>query len=142
MGKVYPRIFRQVNRVQRKWAKWMDRRYNGLSVKKKKLLLLTFCIMWLSALCFLSTEAILLPASNRMMDSKINMPRLEIPPIHQGPGLPKKTLDRIAAFRSAMDSLGHTEAGRKTRDSILQARPGLLDSIAAIDRIYQLSENK
>lgn len=140
--KLYPKVFRQLNLLQRKWAKWMDRRFNSLSVKKKKLALFSFCMVWLSALCLLTTEAMLLPLADKKWDSKIKMPKMEMPSRQSMLSLPRATLARIRSFKSSLDSLGRTEAGRRTRDSILSKRPGLVDSIAEMEKIYQLSENK
>lgn len=140
--KLYPKVFRQLNLLQRKWAKWMDRRYNSLSIRKKKLVLFSFCLLWLLALGFLTTKAILLPAANQKWDSKIKIPKTEMTSPEQMLALPKSTLARIRSFKSTLDSLGKTESGKRTRDSLLRLRPGLSDSIAEIERLYQLSENK
>ena len=45
-------------------------------------------------------------------------------------------LNQLKAFRRYMDALGATENGRKTRDSLLGARPGLMDSVRLAESIY------
>lgn len=44
----------------------------------------------------------------------------------------------IRRFLHYMDSLGKSPSGRATYDSILKARPGLMDSIALLNKIYQI----
>jgi hypothetical protein len=46
-------------------------------------------------------------------------------------------LGNVAAFRRYMDDLRSTPAGSRVRDSILRARPGLMDSINAIESLYK-----
>lgn len=47
-------------------------------------------------------------------------------------------LVKIEAFRQYVDSLPATLAGRKIKDSLLVARPGLMDSIRQFEKLYQL----
>ncbi|WP_144371973.1 hypothetical protein [Pedobacter xixiisoli] len=44
-------------------------------------------------------------------------------------------LQRIRTFRKYMDSLYSSETGRPTYDSIMEARPGLLDSVKALEKL-------
>ena len=48
----------------------------------------------------------------------------------------KETYQQLESFEQYMDSLQRTATGIKTRDSILQARPGLMDSIRMLKEIY------
>lgn len=48
---------------------------------------------------------------------------------------------RIHKFKQYLDSIANEPFGRKTFDSIITARPGLLDSILIIEHIY-LSQTK
>lgn len=43
---------------------------------------------------------------------------------------------RIAKFRMYMDSLPHSSSGKIIRDSILKARPGLMDSISKLENLF------
>ena len=44
-------------------------------------------------------------------------------------------LNQIAAFKNYMRKLEVSESGRKTRDSLLEARPGLMDSISMAETL-------
>lgn len=48
---------------------------------------------------------------------------------------------RIQNFKKHMDSIGNTPSGRRTFDSLMATRPGLIDSIFHIEHIY-LSHTK
>lgn len=45
-------------------------------------------------------------------------------------------IGEIERFSRYMDSLSQTAGGKRIYDSICKARPGLLDSVAAVERIY------
>jgi hypothetical protein len=45
-------------------------------------------------------------------------------------------MKQIEAFHTYMDKLTLTQGGRKIRDSLLKARPGLLDSIKIVESMY------
>lgn len=47
--------------------------------------------------------------------------------------LPPLVIENIRRFQKYMDTVNH-----RVRDSILHARPGLLDSISEIEQIYQI----
>jgi hypothetical protein len=48
---------------------------------------------------------------------------------------------RIAKFRMYMDSLPHNSSGKIIRDSILKARPGLMDSISKLENLFHSTIN-
>jgi len=50
----------------------------------------------------------------------------------------RTSIERIEAFRRRMDSLKNDPVGRILYDSLLQARPGLFDSIGRVERMYRL----
>lgn len=75
----------------------------------------------------------------------------------QLPGYPRKTPDyrirnyaavtaaeylKIKRFIHYMDSLSQNQQGKKVADSILASRPGLKDSVALIEKLYQLQSSK
>ncbi|WP_409415811.1 hypothetical protein [Flavobacterium sp. PS2] len=48
----------------------------------------------------------------------------------------KAELERIIEFRRYLDSLGRSPTGKKMYDSIVQYRPGLLDSLEILENYY------
>lgn len=62
----------------------------------------------------------------------------------RAPGAPLRTSvlpdtllpNQLKAFRCYMHNLEATDKGRKTRDSLLRARPGLIDSVRMAEAIY------
>lgn len=48
----------------------------------------------------------------------------------------KAEFEKITRFRRYMDSLGRSPTGKKTHDSIVLYRPGLLDSLTIIENYY------
>jgi len=52
-------------------------------------------------------------------------------------GLSDGELQNIRAFRRHLDSLQQTIAGKRKYDSIARHRPGLLDSLQFIEKVYQ-----
>lgn len=49
--------------------------------------------------------------------------------------------ERLATFHHYWDSLSLTESGQKTRDSLLQSRPGLLDSIRIAEQLIETQKH-
>lgn len=54
----------------------------------------------------------------------------------------KADYKKMQHFRYYMDSLFGSASGKKTYDSILQQRPGLMDSIVLLENIYHLQSSK
>jgi hypothetical protein len=48
---------------------------------------------------------------------------------------------KMRAFRRYMDSLQKTAAGKSTYDSIIKARPGLMDSVLFLEELYRSQQN-
>lgn len=55
--------------------------------------------------------------------------------------LPSGEYERIHRFRLYMDSLAESTTGKKTYDSLLLHRPGLMDSLHFIEKHYQPATN-
>ncbi len=53
----------------------------------------------------------------------------------------KAEYENVQRFRFYMDSLARSPSGKPLHDSILSLRPGLMDSVLLIEKIYQ-SQNK
>jgi hypothetical protein len=49
----------------------------------------------------------------------------------------KEEFQRIENFKSYLDSLAKTNAGKRIFDSIIANRPGLIDSLSIVENLYQ-----
>nr|WP_199077425.1 hypothetical protein [Pedobacter sp. ASV19] len=135
--KVSVKIFRVLYRLQCRWAAWMDARVNRLSGKAKMALLLAFSLLMISISVLVALTAVT-GKRKISIDTKLHLPHLEDHQQQPGTGLPVAVMGRIKRYKAYLDSLGTTATGQKTRDSLLRARPGLLDSIRSLEKVYEL----
>lgn len=126
-------------RLQYKCAHWLERKTAHLSRKSWIVILISFtlltsgyCIyMIVDSFSQTSTSAIpitpitkptnAMQKGRQMVESKLSL---------------SKEYERIIHFRRYIDSLGRSPTGRKLQDSILQCRPGLLDSLTIVENQY------
>lgn len=132
-------------RLQQRWAVFMQRHTERLSAKWKIITLSLFC------LCA-GGFSLLLIARSLMSDHTATF-RVTQGKSWQHIGksgeektnataiVTKKEYEKIQRFRKYMDSLAISPSGKKSYDSILINRPGLMDSIILIENIY-LSQTK
>ncbi len=133
-------------RFQQRWAAFMQRHTERLSVKWKVIILFLFCLYsgWLSVL-FIADSL-----SNNAAVS-IHVIQVKTPQHIGKSGVEKNSAitivsegenEKIRHFRNYMDSLAKSPSGKKIYDDILIDRPGLMDSIILIENIYQSQINK
>lgn len=125
------------------WCEWMSRRSARLAPKVAKTLfiVITSLLAGLSLLMILSGGQVLYnkPHIRPEAIQTIRAPSAATSNDAIGDTL---TLKQIKAFHKYMDTLARSEKGRKTRDSILEARPGLLDSIRIVESMYNNKEDE
>ena len=123
--------------VQSGFADFMSSKTNRLSIKAKWFWLAVYCVAFsgFSIYVFIGTSG----GNKKVLEpSPVSFPKyydqteIEI----KEPHVSKKDIKRINVFRKHMDSLRLSPAGKITYDSILKTRPGLMDSIRAIEQIY------
>jgi hypothetical protein len=124
--------------IQSRFAVAMDSRVNSLSIKAKQLCLLAFCLGFggFSIYAFIGAYK-----GNRktIRPSQVSVPKyydrtgteVREPPITEG------NIKRINQFKKYMDSLIDSENGQAIYDSILKARPNLMDSILEVEILYE-----
>ncbi|MFT3981207.1 MAG: hypothetical protein QM687_12100 [Ferruginibacter sp.] len=128
--------------IQSKFADVMNAGTKHIPLKKMKMLLVAFCLFSGGFSIYLVANAILKPDEKQpaFKVDQMNVPKYydrngdEYLQLDQYVG--KETFQRIESFEQYMDSLRLSEPGRKIHDSILIARPGLLDSIKMLKEIY------
>ena len=123
-----------INKVQSGWANWMNRKTRGLSKRSKVMFLLVFCALSI-ALSFALVVRNLKGSAFAMPYSTIRRP---IVTPKESPNLRDEgSIRNITRFRKYMDSLSKDDYGKRTFDSIQKARPGLMDSVVTIEKLFK-----
>lgn len=132
--------------VQEKWADYMQRKTNRLSIKAKKYSLVLFCTLSVGCSMYLIIGSFAGSATKDFNVASIHVPVHSTQTGEETSRSPllitKKEFEKIERFRQYVDSLGGSAAGMEVRDSLLSLRPGLMDSIRVIENLYQLQNSK
>ncbi len=127
--------------VQTKWAKWMGRRTENLSRRKMILLLLLFTSLTAGHSIFLIGKSVSGNQANSVSVTDVKIPKhvtkLGGARPQQDITVNNDVFQRIIHFREYMDSLARNADGKAMYDSIVANRPGLLDSINLVEKIYR-----
>lgn len=144
--KVATGIVTKCIRVQSKWADYMQRGTEGLSRKAKKWCLVLFCLFSIGCSLYLLIESFTGASKESLIVAPINVPKYSTQTGEETTRslhlITKKEFERFARFHHYVDSLGRNATGAKIRDSLLSLRPGLMDSIRVIEKLYQLQTPK
>lgn len=125
-----------------RWAGWMEEKTASLSRRQLYLLLFLF-IASTGACCLFQLYRGMTGSHTIVITSgRIHAVITEGRPVKTNTNLLSRDYQKIQDFNKYMDSLANTAAGRKVRDSILDARPGLLDSIVSLEAYYRYKLNK
>lgn len=125
-----------------RWAGWMEEKTALLSRRQLYVLLFLF-IASMGACCLFQLYQGMTGGYTVVITSgRIHAVVTGERPVEANTNLFSKEYQKIQDFNKYMDSLANTAAGRKVRDSILDARPGLLDSVASIEAYYRSKLNK
>lgn len=136
-NKMAEAISRKCLKAQQELAGYLQKKTDRLSAGAKKCCLFGFCVISSMVCVFIAIQSWQSPQKNHSGFAQIKFP-LYINSADYGKrppneGYVKDSLPgRVKVFQTYMDSLSLTIAGRITRDSILAARPGLMDSIALL----------
>lgn len=124
--------------VQSKWASLMSRIWQKLSARGRIAVFCLCCLLMGAYSSILIATAFKKPA--RLLDApvKIKIPegiidRRPLLPVVRSPDLPAP----VIKYHVFMDSLERTPAGRRTKDSLIGSRPGLVDSIRKIEMMFK-----
>lgn len=127
-------------RLQYKCANWLERKTANFTRLNWMLFLLSFTVLTTSCSLYVLVNSFsssqlksitVLPISkptNAVYLKEKSAERKEI--------ISKTEYEKITSFRKYMDSLGRSPTGKKTYDSIVSDRPGLLDSLTIIENYY------
>ena len=125
-----------------RWAGWMEKKTASLSRRQLYLLLFIF-IASMGACCLFQlyrgmTRGHTIVIASGRIHAVVTGGR----PVEANTNIFNNEYEKIQDFHKYMDSLANTAAGKKVRDSILNARPGLLDSIVSLEAYYRYELNK
>lgn len=133
--------------VQSKWVKWMTKTF-GMMPRARLILIAALFVIFSAGysgyLVFINIYRI-----NDVGFTTDHIARPNITPIAGfEPSVPTKTViadngaSSIARYRRYMDSLARSPAGKHIYDSIMRHRPGLYDSIKALEAQYKSKTKK
>lgn len=143
LQKIKAQIGIKVHSMQQKAAHALNRWFEKRSLRGKKLWLLLFC----AAFSFGSIAAFI-GAIQHKRPPQFAIGAIHLPPHATGNGDPPVTMsgiptsvsNQVRAFRHYLDSLRQDSTGLKVYDSLVRARPGLLDSLAQLEKILQTTK--
>ncbi|MBN8718722.1 MAG: hypothetical protein J0H85_04700 [Sediminibacterium magnilacihabitans] len=133
-------------KLQQLFAEKMNRVFMKTDFKRLKLILILFCISAGGYSIYLVANSIISP-DNSQKDFEIQ--QMDVPKHFNKTGdeelapeayVDEETWLQIKQFRNYMDSL--KQKARNEYDSILQARPGLMDSVQMLEQIYLSQKQK
>jgi hypothetical protein len=127
-------------KIQQLFAERMNRIFMKTDFKRLKLILVLFCISAGGYSIYLIANSVISP--DRKQNS-FEVQKMDVPKHFNKTGdenlipeayVDEETYQQIKLFRNYMDSL--KQKRRNEYDSILQARPGLMDSVQMLEQIY------
>ncbi len=132
-------------KLQRKFAERMTKIFGNMNNGKLKILLIFFCMTTGGYSVYLIADAI---KSSRANQKSFKIDQVDVPKhfdktgdaIIPGTYVDDETFYKIEGFKNYMDSLKQNKS--KQYDSILLARPGLMDSVQMLGELYFLQKQK
>lgn len=113
-------------RAQSAWADWMQKKTTNMSQRTLVVLLFLFISCSIVLNCFILTgHFIQSDLEYGTVSQPVNLYHLEV----------EQELAQMREFRRYMDSLNLSPQGKLIYDSIVSARPGLLDSVKQIENL-------
>jgi cation transport ATPase len=132
-------------RMLLQWATYLQRRTEGLSGKTKRFCLALFCLLAGGYSLYHAMDSFGSQKSNPLSIINIRVPAHVANTTAdsiQHPMVATETYQSVQRFRIYIDSLGQSIPGKKTKDSILLSRPGLLDSSLIIEHLFRSQPSK
>ena len=126
-------------RLQYKCANWLERKTAHFSRLNWIVILLGFIVFTGSCSIYLIVSSFSDTSKNitiTPITKPTNSIALKETPIALNTIISKAELEKVKRFRRYMDSLGRSPTGKKTHDSIVRYRPGLLDSLTMLENYY------
>ena len=135
-----------IDRRLKIFANYLGHQSEKLSLKTKNCMLILYCLFFGGG-CFFMIFSAFNNTSNAIGIEKVTIPNHVI---HEdagslsqpAPALSDKVIKNIQRFKNYMDSLQQTSSGKVKYDSIIRARPGLMDSLFLTESLYKQKDKK
>ena len=130
-------------KMQKGFALFMSKKTAGRSVMTLKVMFTALCSLFIGLSVWFIVDVFLSKPSVH----KMNVTHIRVIPLVKEKEETTKLLttevyQRLQLFRKYMDSLHSGKAGKRIYDSILLARPGMMDSVAVLEKMYLKQQNK
>lgn len=129
---------------QRKLANWLQQKSERLSLRSKKFLFALLLVLSAAINTYLIIESFFPKdkPERQPLSGGIILPKLPKYNSEANSVTDSMTLYRIEEFTAYWDSLSETACGVRFQDSLLKARPGLIDSILLWTQIKKGNDEK
>lgn len=134
-------IFNTTIKFQHRWATYLQRKTEPLSKAAKIFFLMVFCLIAMSFSLYrvkysftVNSDSFVLVGRFVNKGTTDTSADLNFKPLKQPAA---DDYRRIKRFLNYIDSLSLTPSGKKIKDSILSDRPGLMDSIHHVEKMFQ-----
>jgi hypothetical protein len=145
-GKIAYSIVSKCIRLQSRLADYMQRKSDRLSGRVKKYGLISFCLVAGGGSLYSIVESFRTAGNYAFSVAPIKVLEhaTKTGEANKQPLIiiTEDAFEKVQRFRYYMDSLSRSSSGKRIRDSILAARPGLLDSVQIIELIYYTKTDK
>ena len=136
------KISNSLLKIQKEFASFMNKTTEGCSVVRMKVMFIALCSLFIGLSVWFIVDAFLSKPSL----VKVNATHIHVIPLAKEKKettilLTTEVHQRLQLFRSYMDSLQSSKTGRLIYDSILLARPGMMDSVAVLEQMYLKQQN-
>ena len=127
-------------KMQKLFAEKMNNTFMKVEIKRLKGLLVLFCLCAGGYSIYLIADSIISPDKKqngfkiKQMDVPKHLDKTGDESLNPDAYVDEETFQRIQNFKGYMDSLKRNKSSE--HDSILQARPGLMDSVQMLEEIY------
>ena len=140
-------IIRHCIAIHYQASKFLQNKFETLAIGSKRLTVIAFCITGFSSSVYLMIKSFSKKDHKPISITAIRVPKQAEESgrqrIHPANVITKEEFEKIGRFRLYLDSLDMSDQGKRIHDSIIINRPGLIDSLAAVEKKYQLqSPNK
>lgn len=134
-----------MERLQRRWSDWMERKTAGLSKVHWISIVVIFLLMGGGYFSYIIIRSL---KSDKVYSFEMHeLQKYELP-VHGGE-IPKKQsipggneLQSLERYRSYLDSLARSTTGKQVYDSIVKEQPGLRENLEGIIKYYKHKSNQ
>ncbi len=142
--KIASMIITVVSTLQKNWVVLMQRIMNRIPAGKQKAGVIILVILTGGYSLYIAARSLVNSPQPILKVESIRSPKYVTKTgdekIQSAIFITESEYRKIEQFKKYMDSLSNTSKGKRIRDSILLARPGLMDSVLQLEAIYQLQK--